>query len=132
MFKKFKLKRRDANGSVSTIASGSSSVNEAGETDSICKFVIFYKCNVTRDCVLIDAGSNSGYQVKNIKKDLPFRLHRAAWKNNDEKLARIMEEKDRKGHHKNSLLVVDKHKRLGLVLCTCNNARPLTIIYNLY
>ncbi len=61
---------------------------------------------------VIDAGPISGYQVKNIKKDLPVRLHRAVWKNNEEKLARIMEEKDRKGYHKNSLLVVDKHKRL--------------------
>lgn len=52
-----------------------------------------------------------GYQIKNIKKELPLKLHRAAWKSNDEKVAKLIEEKDRKGNPKHSLLAVDKRKR---------------------
>ena len=57
--------------------------------------------------------------MQRVKKELPFKIHRAVWKNNDEKLARLLAEKDRKGHTKHSLLNVDKHKRFVVTLKAC-------------
>ena len=59
--------------------------------------------------------SYDGYHIneQKIKKELPFKVHRAVWKSNDEKVEKLLEETDRRGNRKYSTLNIDRHKRLG-------------------
>ncbi len=119
MLKRLRIRHKEANGSQSTIDSAGSVNEAAGSLNRKCAVIITIRF-LTLPPSLIDPDgslpvSYDGYHIneQKIKKELPFKVHRAVWKSNDEKVEKLLQETDRKGNHKYSTLNVDRHKRLG-------------------